>query len=123
MSAVEDILVEEGLAQKPMSFALLRRLLSWARPYRPFLILNLVGTTLAVTSQLLGPKLIQLGIDRYLTHITSSADARLGIFIISAVYLGNLLLGWGLSVAQVRSAVYVGQGMRVGSDRAAGKAV
>ena len=111
MSAAEDIFLEEGLAQKPMSVALLRRLLAWTRPYRSLLLLNLMGTALAVTSQLLGPKLIQMGIDRYLTHITTSASATRGIFIISAFYLGNHLLGWGLSVAQVRSAVYVGQGM------------
>ena len=111
MSAVEDIALEEGLAQKPMSLALLRRLLAWAKPYRPYLFLNLAATTLAVGSQLAGPKLIQKGIDNYLTHITSSSDAAFGIFVISALYLGNLLLGWGVSVAQVRSAVYVGQGM------------
>lgn len=111
MSTIEDTLLEEGLTQKPMSMALLRRLFFWTRPYRSLLFLNLAGTTLAVTSQLLGPKLIQMGIDRYLTHITTSAAATRGIFIISALYLGNLLLGWGLSVAQVRSAVSVGQGM------------
>jgi ABC-type multidrug transport system fused ATPase/permease subunit len=111
MSADVDILLEEELAQKPMRLALLRRLLAWARPYRSLLFLNLTGTILAVASQLLGPKLIQLGIDRYLTHITSATTAARGIFLISALYLGNLLLGWGLSVAQVRSSVYVGQGM------------
>jgi ATP-binding cassette subfamily B protein len=109
MSTAEDILLEEGLAQKTMSLALLRRLLGWARPYRSYLLLNVIGTALAVTSQLAGPKLIQLGIDHYLTHITTSAAATHGILIISAIYLGNLLLGWGLTVAQVRSAVYVGQ--------------
>jgi ATP-binding cassette subfamily B protein len=64
-----------------------------------------------VASQLFGPKLIQLGIDRYLTHITSSAAAASGILIISAFYLGNLLLGWAVRVVQVRAAVSVGQGM------------
>ena len=73
MSAVDDIVLEEALVQKPMSFALLRRLFAWARPYRPYLLINLAGTALAVGSQLAGPKLIQLGIDHYLTHITSSS--------------------------------------------------
>jgi len=36
MSAPEDILLEETLAQKPMNLALLRRLLAWTRPYRSF---------------------------------------------------------------------------------------
>jgi len=111
MSADVDILLEEALAQKPLSVALVRRLLAWARPYRSILLLNLVGTALAVISQLFGPKLIQMGIDGYLAHVTTSAAANYGIFIISTIYLGNLLLGWGLSVAQVRSAVSVGQGI------------
>jgi ABC-type multidrug transport system fused ATPase/permease subunit len=35
--------------------------------------------------------------------------AMRGIFVISVIYLGNLLLGWFLSVAQVKSAMRVGQ--------------
>jgi ABC-type multidrug transport system fused ATPase/permease subunit len=111
MSAVEDILVEESLSQRPMSFALLRRLFALTRPYRPYMLLSLGGTVLAVASQIFGPKLIQYGIDHYLVHITTTAAAFEGIFFVSLIYLGNLLLGWGVSVAQVRSSVYVGQGM------------
>jgi ATP-binding cassette subfamily B multidrug efflux pump len=111
MSAVDDILLEEGLVQKPMSFALFRRLVSWAFPYRSLLVITITGTLLAVVSQLAGPKLIQLGIDHYLTHISTNAAAIQGISVISAIYLGNLLLGWGVSVARVRAAVTIGQGM------------
>jgi ATP-binding cassette subfamily B multidrug efflux pump len=111
MSVAEDVLLEEALTQKPMSLALLRRLLSCARPYRRVVLLNLTATILFVTSQLLGPKLIRLGIDRYLTHITTSEAATRGILIVSVLYLGNLLLGWRVTVAQVESAVKIGQGM------------
>ena len=61
-------------------------------------------------SQLLGPKFIQIGIDRYLTSFTSAQIAFHGIFIISLIYLANLLLGWFLSAAQVKSTIAVGQG-------------
>lgn len=111
MSAAADALLDEELAQKPMSRAMFRRLLQLMKPYRPLIILNLVGTALAVGSQLFGPKLIQQGIDHYLVHMTTSAAAMHGVFIISAIYLGNLLLGWGLTVLQVRSSVRVGQGI------------
>ena len=111
MSTAQDVQLEEAMAQKRMDFAMVRRLMTWSRPYRFHLILNLFGTALAITSQLLGPKLIQTGIDRYLSHITAGADASRGILIISALYLGNLLFGWGLTVAQVRTAIRVGQGM------------
>jgi ABC-type multidrug transport system fused ATPase/permease subunit len=111
MSAAADVLLEEALAQKPMSAALLRRLFSWARPYRGQVIINIASTALSVLSQLLGPWLIQIGIDHYLSHITSRSDATRGIIIISAVYLGNLLLAWCFTVVQMKSSVRVGWGM------------
>ncbi len=111
MSAGVDVTLEEALEQKPMSSALLSRLLACARPYRGIVIVNMIGTALAVASQIFGPKLIQLGIDKFLTHITSLSAATHGIMIISGLYLGNLLLGWGLTVLQVKSAIRVGQSM------------
>jgi ABC-type multidrug transport system fused ATPase/permease subunit len=111
MSANDDFLLEETLDQKAMSGAMMLRLFALTRPYRALLVLNLIGTTLAVTSQLLGPYLIRYGIDHYLSHITSQPEAMRGIMVVSGIYLANLLLGWALTVAQVRSAIGVGWGM------------
>jgi ATP-binding cassette subfamily B protein len=111
MSGDDDILLQESLAKKPMTWSTLKRFFALSKPYRRSLIFTGIGTILAVISQLAGPKLIQLGIDRYLTHITSRAVATEGILVVSLVYLGNLLLSWGLTVMQVRSAVGAGQGM------------
>jgi ABC-type multidrug transport system fused ATPase/permease subunit len=111
MSAAADVLLEEELIKKPLTLGLIRRLMVCARPYRRVVIFNIVGTILAITSQIFGPKLIQLGIDHYLSHLTTPAAANRGILIISAIYLGNLFFGWGLTVAQVKSAIRVGQGM------------
>jgi len=93
-----------------MSKATFLRLLRYVRPYRRLFQFNLLLTLLATLSQLLGPKFIQVGIDRYLTNFVSAQAAFRGILIISAIYLANLLLGWFLSVAQVKSAIAVGQG-------------
>ncbi len=109
MSHVDDILLQEELALRPPSGSLLKRLAKYLRPYRVTVIWTLLATLLAVASQLLGPKFIQVGIDRYLTHFTSQAAAVHGIFVISAIYLGNLLFGWFITVAQVRSAVFAGE--------------
>jgi ABC-type multidrug transport system fused ATPase/permease subunit len=111
MSAAVDLALEEELSKRPLTWGLLQRLMVCARPYRRIVIFNLVGTLLAVGSQIFGPKLIQLGIDHYLTHFTTSAEAARGILIVSSIYLANLLLGWGLTVAQVKSSIRVGQGM------------
>ena len=110
MPAEDDIKLEEEFQQRQMSAGTFRRLLGYVRPYRRTLALNLVLTVLATASSLLGPKFIQIGIDRFLARGTSAEAAMHGILVISLAYLGNLLVGWGLSVAQVKSAIRVGQG-------------
>jgi len=106
----DDIALDEEFAQGQLSGSLFRRLFAFTRPYRRLFWLNLVLTLLATASSLLGPKLIQLGIDRHLTHWVDAPTARRGILVISGLYLANLLVGWALSVVQVRAAIRVGQG-------------
>jgi ATP-binding cassette, subfamily B, multidrug efflux pump len=110
MADAIDIELEEEFAQRQMTRGLFSRLFSYLKPYRSRVIVNLVFTVLATLSQLLGPKFIQVGIDRYLTQVGSAELARRGIFLISLIYLGNLLVGWILSAAQVRTTIQVGQG-------------
>src|SRR5882762_8852232 len=106
----EEILLEEEFAQKRMNASTFRRLASYVGPYKRGFFLNLVFTILATLSQLLGPKFIQLGIDRYLVNFTTARAAMRGISIISAIYLVNLMFNWVLSVIQVRSAIAIGHG-------------
>jgi ATP-binding cassette, subfamily B, multidrug efflux pump len=110
MPGKDDILLEEAFAQKRMSAGTFLRLVSYVRPYRKRFIVNLAFTLLATASQLLGPKFIQVGIDRYLTSFTTMEAAFTGIFVVSLIYLANLLASWLLSSAQVRSAIAIGQG-------------
>ena len=109
MARHDHIMIEEAFAQRRMSGALLGRLASYIRPYKRTFFLNLVFTLLATVSQLLGPKFIQVGIDRYLADFTNVEIAMRGILLVSLIYLVNLLVGWFLSVAQVQSAMRVGQ--------------
>jgi ATP-binding cassette subfamily B protein len=111
MSDAVDVLLEEALARKPLSLTLLRRLFGRARPYRGFVVINLVGTALFTGSQLLGPTLVKFGIDRYLAHVTTRSYALHGIILISAAYLTNLLAAWGINVVQVKSGMRAGQGI------------
>lgn len=110
MSQTADPDLDELFAQKRMSAGTFRRLLGYVSPYRRILLFNLAFTLLATASALLAPLLLQWGIDRYLGGTVDAATARQGLLWLSALYLGNLLVGWGLSVAQVRSAIAVGQG-------------
>ncbi len=152
MATHDDIALDEEFAQTKMRGSLVRRLFSYTRPYRRAFIWNLILTVLATASTLLGPKLIQYGIDEYLTPAfaisskvsqsasepvsqsedrssvassdslahsltgslspppTDSLSPSQGILIVSALYLANLLVGWALSVIQVRAAITIGQG-------------
>src|SRR5947207_6913113 len=110
MASKDDVLLEEQFAQKRMSAGTFWRLATYLRPYKRTFILNLLFTVLATLSQLLGPKFIQIGIDRYLTNFSSAQVAMSGILVVSVIYLGNLLLGWALSIVQVKSAIAIGQG-------------
>src|SRR5438128_772777 len=110
MPGNEEALLEEQFAQRRMTGATFRRLAGYVFPYRRTFALNLLFTVLATASQLLGPKFIQLGIDRYLTNFSSARVAFAGITVISAIYLGNLVFNWALSIIQVKSAIAIGHG-------------
>lgn len=110
MSKHRNLALEEQFAQKPMNKAIFLRLARTIRPYKKQFVLNVVFTVLATASTLLGPKFIQIGIDRYLTDFSSAQIAFAGILMISVIYLANLVVGWFLSVAQVKTAVVIGQG-------------
>ena len=110
MPGKEDILLEEQFTQKRMSAGTFLRLVSYLHPYRRAFYFNLAFTFLATLSQLLGPKFIQIGIDRYLTAFTTAQAAMHGILVVSLAYLANLLLGWFLSATQVKGAIAIGQG-------------
>ena len=110
MAHHDDILLEEQFTQKRMNSQLFRRLIAYLQPYKRTFVLNLVFTILATVSQLLGPKFIQIGIDRYLTQTSTAEVAMHGILLISVIYLLNLLLNWVLSVIQVKSAIAIGHG-------------
>ncbi|MEW6161189.1 MAG: ABC transporter ATP-binding protein, partial [Verrucomicrobiota bacterium] len=110
MASHEDILIEEAFAQRPLNRSTFLRLFRFVRAYRRVFALNLLFTLLATLSQLLGPKLIQLGIDRHLMSMVSVSSATTGLLVVSFLYLANLLLGWFFSAVQVKSAIAVGQG-------------
>ena len=117
MATHDDIALDEEFAQAALRGSLVRRLFAYTRPYRTRFYLNLGLTVLATASALVGPKLIQYGIDHFLAPALSGREsaaalssAATGLAMVSAIYLVNLLVGWGLTVSQVRVAIAIGQG-------------
>ncbi|HTI69287.1 MAG TPA: ABC transporter ATP-binding protein [Candidatus Limnocylindria bacterium] len=110
MASPDDLLLEEELSQTKLSRNTFFRLVDCLKPYRKTVFLNLILTVLAVGSQLAGPKLIQYGMDRCLLPGADLEKGYHGIGVVAGIFLINLVLGWGLTVAQVRSAIRAGQG-------------
>ncbi len=119
MATHDDIALDEEFAQSSLRGSLLRRLFAYTRPYRRALYTNLALTLLATASALVGPRLIQHGIDHALAPILGSGGTAAGatiaaagreILALSGLYLANLLLGWGLTIIQVRTSIETGQG-------------
>ena len=119
MATHDDIALDEEFAQSSLRGSLLRRLFAYTRPYRRALYTNLALTLLATASALVGPRLIQHGIDHALSPILGSGGTAVAanttaaareILVLSGLYLANLLLGWGLTIIQVRTSIETGQG-------------
>ena len=119
MATHDDIALDEEFAQSRLRGSLLRRLFAYTRPYRRALYTNLALTLLATASALVGPRLIQHGIDHALSPILGSGGTAVAanttaaareILALSGLYLANLLLGWGLTIIQVRTSIETGQG-------------
>ena len=119
MATHDDIALDEEFAQSSLRGSLLRRLFAYTRPYRRALYTNLALTLLATASALVGPRLIQHGIDHALSPILGGGGTAAGatiaaagreILALSGLYLANLLLGWGLTIIQVRTSIETGQG-------------
>ena len=64
MANQADIELEEAFARQRMSKTTFSRLASFIRPYRAVFFLNIFLTAGATLSLLLGPKFIQIGIDK-----------------------------------------------------------
>jgi len=119
MATHDDIALDEEFAQSSLRGSLLRRLFAYTRPYRRALYTNLALTLLATASALVGPRLIQHGIDHALSPMLGSGSTAVAanttaaareILALSVLYLLNLLLGWGLTIVQVRTSIETGQG-------------
>jgi ATP-binding cassette, subfamily B, multidrug efflux pump len=93
--------VEEEVIGKAYDGRLMRRLLTYARPYRSTIVLSLVFLVADSLLQVAGPLLTKLAVDRYLVpnpgrapnildpHLSS--DPWTGITQISALYLATLI--------------------------------
>src|SRR5437764_988752 len=103
---------EDEILGKAYDARIMRRLLTYVRPYMRLTILALVLLVLVSVIDLAGPALVGFGIDRYILPQTQSlsASARgLGLLGVASVYLLILLVGLALRYLHVLMLSIIGQ--------------
>lgn len=103
---------EDEILGKAYDARIMRRLLTYVRPYMRLTVLALVLLLLVSVIDLAGPALVGFGIDRYIVPQTQSlsASARgLGLLGVASVYLLILLVGLALRYLHVLMLSIIGQ--------------
>jgi ATP-binding cassette, subfamily B, multidrug efflux pump len=109
---------EEEILGKAYDSRLMKRLLTYLRPYRGHVVIALVAIVCKASLDVLGPFLTKTAIDKYLAHTPGtfsildrwlSATPLVGIAQIAALYMGTLLLSFGLEYLQTYFMQWTGQ--------------
>jgi ATP-binding cassette subfamily B multidrug efflux pump len=109
---------EEEILGKAYDSRLMRRLLTYLRPYQRPLAIALVSIILKSFSDILGPYLIKVAVDRYLAPVKNAAsglwswlspDPMHGIAQISGIYFAMLLITFVLEFLQTYFMQWIGQ--------------
>ncbi len=102
--AAENNYHEEEILGKAYDARLMRRLLTYVRPYRPALIVSIILLIAGSGLQLLLPVMVQIGIDKYL-----AAKDIAGLGRIAWISAGILFAAFVLSYIQMYITMYIGQ--------------
>ena len=110
---------EEDIVGKAYDGRLMRRLLTYLRPYKWQSAISIAAILLKAGSDVLPPYLTEVAIDRYMTsrppllptRLTHwlSANPVVGITEVAALYLGSLLLSYMLEFVQTYLMQWTGQ--------------
>jgi len=118
ISRPESMAQEEEILGKAYDSRLMRRLLTYLRPYRWPLVIALVSIILKSFSDILGPYLIKVAVDRYLAPVQDAASGLWswlspnpmhGIAQISGIYFAMLLITFVLEFLQTYFMQWIGQ--------------
>ncbi len=109
---------EEEVLGKAYDSRLMKRLLTYLRPYRLQVIVALIAIVLKAGADVLGPYLTKVAIDKYLANRTEShslldrflsSRPLTGIAQIAAIYMGLLLLSFLFEFTQTYIMQWAGQ--------------
>ncbi|MBN1541596.1 ABC transporter ATP-binding protein, partial [candidate division KSB1 bacterium] len=95
---------EDEVLGKAFDRRLMKRLLTFLRPYRLQVTLAVSLLLFSAAAQLAGPYLVKIAIDRHI----NSGDLT-GLYQIAWFYLAILVFGFGLAFAQTLLTQWIGQ--------------
>src|SRR5579872_273371 len=109
---MSDFREEEALG-KAYDSQLMRRLMTYLRPYRGSVVFAVFLTVLVGPLEVVGPYLFGFGVDKYIVpgtnHTLPVSDALYGVGLVSLGFLAALLLSFAVQFLQVRIMQNVGQ--------------
>jgi ATP-binding cassette subfamily B protein len=110
---------EDEVSGKAYDGRLMRRLAGYLGPYRMQATVSVVAVILKAACDVVGPYLVKVGLDRYLTSQAGpttnwlarrlSSDPYVGLGELSALYLGALLLAYAFEFTQTYLMQWTGQ--------------
>ncbi len=110
---------DDDVVGKAYDSRLMGRLLTYLRPYKLQAVISLVAILLKAGSDVLGPYLTKVAVDRYMTtrpapHPASltrwlSSNAAVGVTQIASIYLATLVLSYLLEFVQTYLMQWTGQ--------------
>jgi ATP-binding cassette subfamily B protein len=114
---------EEDAVGKAYDHRLMRRLLTYLRPYKLVFFLSLASIAVKAVLDVLGPYLTKVAVDLYMTHTSRGRSAWLarhlsrnaveGISQIAAIFFGSLLISYLLEFGQTYWMQWLGQKVMV----------
>lgn len=106
-----DFFDADEVQGKPYDRTLMRRILSYLRPYRKLVAFSILLIVFVSAFQLAPPYLVKVAIDRYLdpTNPLEIGERYGGLIVIVAVFAAVLVLGFIVSYLQVYVMSFVGQ--------------
>ncbi len=109
---MSDFREEEALG-KAYDSQLMRRLMTYLRPYKWSVVFAVFLTVLVGPLEVVGPYLFGFGVDKYIVpgsnHTLALAEALRGVSLVSLGFLAALLLSFAVQYLQVRIMQNVGQ--------------
>src|SRR5437899_6234197 len=108
---------EEEVLGKAYDSRLMRRLLTYLRPYKWQVVVALVAIILKAGLDVIGPLLTKTAVDKYLSKVAThswfdrwlSASPMVGIAQLAALFLTELLLSFGFEYVQTYLMQWTGQ--------------